>query len=196
VYAGYEPRVMLRLSSEGEGDGAEAAWLRRFHEGDRDLIEQLYREHFETVARAAALLVPADRETVIHEVFLRLLTQAPLRASFRGGAFGAWLTVVSRNHALDCLRRRNREIPTGVRPPAGGEESAATESSLQARLLVDRFRKEILPAKWSAVFQARFLDQLNQSEAASSLGMSRTTLAYQEARVRRLLRKFLLKGTT
>jgi RNA polymerase sigma-70 factor (ECF subfamily) len=50
----------------------------------------------------------------------------------------------------------------------------------------------VLPPAWLDVFQARFIDHLSQCEAAARLGKRRTTLAYQELRIRRLLRKFLL----
>jgi RNA polymerase sigma-70 factor (ECF subfamily) len=191
--------MMLLVAPQREEPAlASSAWLRRFYDGDRAVIEEIYREHFDTVSRAAGLLSPADRETAIHEVFLRLLTQASLRASFRGGTFVAWLTVVARNHAVDCLRRRNREVPAGAPPAAANEvgDATAAETRLQARVLVQRFRQEVLPPKWAAVFELRFVQDLNQSEAAGALGVSRTTLAYQEARVRRLLRRFLLKGDT
>jgi RNA polymerase sigma-70 factor (ECF subfamily) len=167
--------------------------LGRFHQGDRAILEQIYRERFETVERAVEMLEAGDRETVIHEVFFRLLTREPLRASFRGGDLGAWLAVVSRNHAIDHLRRRNREVPLEAALPPGGADTGA-EAGAEARVLVERFRKEVLPPKWLGVFEARFLRQLSQKEAAATLGLRRTTLAYQEARVRRLLRRFLLKG--
>jgi RNA polymerase sigma-70 factor, ECF subfamily len=188
---------MLRASSQSDEEEATGtvAWLQRFHAGDRRLIEAIYREHFDTVARATAVLSAADRETAIHEIFLRLLTQDHLRASFRGGSLAAWLTVISRNHAIDCMRRRSREVPAGSGVP-GVERGnpGATEATLQARVLIDRFRREILPPKWAGVFEARFVEQQSQSEAAASLRISRTTLAYQESRVRLLLRDFLLGG--
>jgi RNA polymerase sigma-70 factor (ECF subfamily) len=187
---------MLRASSQSDEEGAgTAAWVQRFHLGDRRLIEALYREHFETVARATAVLDPADQETAIHEIFLRLLTQDHLRASFRGGSLASWLTVISRNHAIDCVRRRRREVPAGTNVQGvQATNPEATEATVQARVLVDRFRREVLPPKWQRVFHARFLEQQSQSEAAVSLRMSRTTLAYQESRVRLLLREFLLGG--
>ena len=54
-------------------------------------------------------------------------------------------------------------------------------------------RGQVLPPAWRPVFEARFLQHLNQSEAATQLGMRRTTLAYRELRIRALLRKFLLE---
>jgi RNA polymerase sigma-70 factor (ECF subfamily) len=59
--------------------------------------------------------------------------------------------------------------------------------------MIDRFRAHHLPAKWRGVFEVRFVQQLDQSEAARVLGIHRTTLVYQEFRVRQLLRKFFLQ---
>jgi RNA polymerase sigma-70 factor (ECF subfamily) len=194
----HEAPAMAGLDSDirGAADGWEAsdAWLRRFHDGEPDAIEQVYREHFDTVGRVVApLLGRGDGETVIQEIFFRLITQPALRAAFRGGDLGSWLCVVSRNHAIDYLRRRNREVPTATVPAPDQPGSLPSwETEAEARLLVERFRAEVLPPKWAATFELRFLQQLSQSEAAAALGMGRTTLAYQEARVRRLLRKFLL----
>jgi RNA polymerase sigma-70 factor (ECF subfamily) len=187
---------MLRSNSDVRAAVADPDdWLRRFHEGERATIEHVYRDHFDTVGRAVGpLLGRADKETVIQEVFFRVITQAALRASFRGGDLGAWLAVVARNHAIDYLRRRNRETPAGTTLPAELPTGRSWEADAEARLLVERFRAEVLPPKWAATFELRFIQQLSQSEAAAALGMGRTTLAYQEARVRRLLRKFLLKG--
>jgi len=50
----------------------------------------------------------------------------------------------------------------------------------------------VLPAKWATVFEARFVLGLDQRSAATRIGVSRTTLAYQEIQIRRLLRRFLL----
>ena len=184
----------------GEGTSVETAtpadWLRDFHAGSPALIEEIYRNHFDCVARAMrSMLGQADRETAIHEVFLRLLTQTGLRSSFQGGDLGAWLAVVARNHAIDWVRRRNREVPLGDAVP--GTASDTTDSGdacLDARVLVDRFRREVLPTKWAPVFETRFVRQLSQAESAAALGLGRTTLAYQERRVRRLFRRFMRRS--
>jgi RNA polymerase sigma-70 factor (ECF subfamily) len=171
-------------------------WLERFHAGDKAVLEACYREHFETVERAVrALVLGADRETVIHEVFYRLLSSASLRRAFDGRAFAAWVGAVARNHAIDYLRRRGREQPAGApEPESSPGADRGWEEREVARLTVDRFRREALPARWRAVFEVRFVRQLPQREAAAAIGMHRTTLAYQELRIRRLLRKFLLGG--
>jgi RNA polymerase sigma-70 factor, ECF subfamily len=171
---------------------ADDAWLARFHAGDRDVMEECYRSHFVTVERAVGRYVQGvDRETVIHEVFYRLLSTASLRLAFRGGSLAAWLSTVSRNHAIDYARRRGREELLGNKSPWGYVE-AGMDQAADAHILVERFQKDYLPPKWEGVFRTRFVEQRTQRDAARALGISRTTLVYQEMRVRRLLEKFLL----
>jgi RNA polymerase sigma-70 factor, ECF subfamily len=171
-----------------------AAWIDRFHAGERAVLEEVYRQHFETVhAAVGTVLAGADRETATHEVFLRLMTSEACRRSFRGGHLSAWLAVVARNHAIDHLRRRDRESPAGTDLPARDVAPDGLARSTEARLLIERFQDQVLPPAWRPVFEARFLQHLNQSEAAVQLGMRRTTLAYRELRIRALLRKFLLE---
>jgi RNA polymerase sigma-70 factor (ECF subfamily) len=188
-----------RLGDDDSASGtAFADPLAEFHSGSKAALEACYREHFAAVDRAVArILTGADRETAVHEVFFRVISNAPLRQSYQGGSLGAWLAAIARNHAIDFARRRQRE------QPAGGEsewidereqpDADALERRTQAGALIERFRAEHLPAKWAAVFELRFLEHLDQRQAAAKLGVHRTTLAYREYRVRALLQRFLLK---
>jgi len=199
------PVFSLEMASAVDGPGsggalgrAEDAWLRAFHVGQRDCLERCYRDELTTVQRAVAAIVVtgADRETLVHEVFFRLLNEEPLRRGFHGGSFSAWLRVVARNQAIDYARRRRLEvhIPDEAHlssdPGAGG----GLDMQIDARLTLKRFREQVLPQKWRRVFDARFVQQQDQPTAARSLGMRRTTLAYQEYRIRNLLRRFVLRG--
>jgi RNA polymerase sigma-70 factor (ECF subfamily) len=174
-------------------------WLARFYRGERSVLEACYREHFARVERALRpVLGGADRETVIHELFSRLIAREEFRRGFRGGALGAWLTTTARNQAIDFRRRLRREVST----PDGGVErpeavpASSWEDATQARLLIEDFRRRHVPAAWQGVFELRFLQQLPQREAAARLSMSRTTLAIREIRLRRRLKRhFLTRGT-
>ena len=179
--------------TDGRPAVPDGAWLERFHRGDRRTLERCYREHFATVERAiGSLLGAADRETAIHELFSRLICKPELRRSFHGGSFAAWVAAVARNQAIDTWRRGARETaaPADHLPAA---ETSSWEEATQARMLVERFRREHLPPEWEGVFDVRFLQQLSQREAALRLSLPRTTLAYRELRIRRLLRRFLLE---
>ncbi|HVJ20275.1 MAG TPA: sigma-70 family RNA polymerase sigma factor [Polyangiaceae bacterium] len=189
--------TMGAASRTSEPDWRESdPWMDRFHQGSRDVFEELYQNHFERVSRAVGTVLDgADKETTIHEVFFRLLSSEQARRGYRGGSFGAWIATVARNQAIDLVRRRRLEEPAGS-PGDLPQESEARETFQErsdAQMMVRRFREECLPAKWAKVFEARFIQQLDQSEAARSLGIHRTTLIYQEYRVRQLLRSFFLK---
>jgi len=170
-------------------------WLEAFHRGERAALEEAYRIHVRAVVdEAARLLRSADAETIAHEVFLRMLSDARMRESFHGGSLGAWLRIVARRAAIDLLRRRRREDG-----PIDDDALSATAADPErdheerdAKRLVARFREEVLPEKYRPLFEVRFMEQLAQREAAEKLGMRRSTLAYQEERVRELLRAFLL----
>ncbi|HEX4628097.1 MAG TPA: RNA polymerase sigma factor [Gemmatimonadales bacterium] len=175
----------------------EDPWLAAFHGGDRSVMERCYRDHYRTVATAVRrILTDADAETVTHEVFYRLLSDRGMRESFQGGNLAAWLTRVAMNGALDHRRRYRREAngsPENATADADPGTAERADDDLAAKQLVDRFRRECLPPEWDALFDARFLRALPQRLAAKELGMHRTTLVYREARIRALLRKFLIR---
>ena len=173
-------------------------WLVAFHAGDRAAVEQCYRDHQPAVAAAVGRMLSAvDAETVTHEVFYRLLTDANLRANFQGGNFAGWLTRVATNRAIDHLRRSRREESALSEEHAAETDTGAAatrvDEELEARLLIERFRREWLPPAWAGVFETRFLRQVPQRQAARELRMHRTTLAYREHRIRKLLTKFLVR---
>jgi RNA polymerase sigma-70 factor (ECF subfamily) len=184
----------MRVSTTQSQPVGDDEWLDDFYAGRRHVLDRCYREHFETVSKAVGrVLRGADQETVIHEVFLRLLSDESLRRNFAGGSLRSWLATVARHHAIDYRRRRDFEQSVAE----AGDLVDATDrfgEAAEARLIVTRFRDEVLPPKWAGVFDARFLAQLDQREAAKRLGISRTTLAYQEHRVRALLMRYLRRG--
>jgi RNA polymerase sigma-70 factor (ECF subfamily) len=150
------------------------------------------------LARAVRPIVQGvDLETVVHDVFCRLLSNEQARRSFAGGNFGAWLITVARRQAIDFRRRTEREQLTDgneLRELTAQQQAPTGNDDLELGVLIGRFRERVLPEKWQAVFQARFIDQLDQRTAAQRLNMHRTTLAYQELRIRLLLRQFVLEN--
>jgi RNA polymerase sigma-70 factor (ECF subfamily) len=171
----------------------EDDFVARFRAGHRETLEKTYRDAFTRVAAAAGrVLSSVDAETVTHEVFFRMLSDADFRASFRGGNIVAWLAQVAANAAIDTVRRRHREVGEAENDDA---DPARFDEEVEAKMLIERFVAERLPQKFHALFDARFIRQLPQREAAAELRMQRSTLAYQEDRIRELLESFLLEGT-
>lgn len=171
---------------------ASDTWLENFHDGCRTTLAGVYRDHFATVQRAVGrVLSGADQETVIHEVFFRLIASAEQRRQFRGGSFGAWIATVARNLAIDHARRRDRELPMAAETLPDRVETIDGDALAGARVLIERFRNG-LPENRRRVFDLCFLGQLTQREAAAMLGVARTTLAYQHHQIRVRLRRFLI----
>jgi RNA polymerase sigma-70 factor, ECF subfamily len=172
------------------------AWLEAFRRGDRPVMEECYRRYYSVVESAiGTVLGVADRETVIHEVFFRLLAEPDMRLSFEGPSLGAWLAAVARNRALDISRRLRRE--SLVPDPLDGTEApanAAAEEDAVLRVLLENFRRLHVTPEWAPVFEARFVRQMTQREAARYLGIRRTTLAYRELQLRRRFKKFMLEA--
>lgn len=177
-----------------EAGASDATWLQRFHRGERAALEDCYREQFSAVERAVApYLSGVDREAAIHDIFARLMSRAELRRSFQGGSLAAWLATMARNHAIDLRRRLAREANMLSQAELEMHEGAREwAGAADARLLIEQFEREQLQPDWLGVFRLRFLQQLPQREAAACLSIHRTTLAYRELRIRRLLRRFLL----
>lgn len=171
--------------------------LELFHSGDRRTMAACYEQHFDDVWQAvSSVLQGADRDTVVHEVFFALLENKDLRSSFQGGSLGAWLRVVARNRAVDHHRRfvaRERPLSPNEEEPSASDASLVQDrvsAQLDARNFLEKITAAV-PAKWAKVFEARFVAQLSQRDAAARLNMHRTTLAYQELQLRRLLRRLL-----
>lgn len=174
-----------------ERDRPDGAWLRAFHDGERAVLEGVYRDHFGRVLGAARrVLRDVDAETVTHEVFYRLLTEPEMRASFAGGNFGGWLATIAERRAIDHHRRASREAAFDDAEPA--IDPRREDDEIEAKLLVDQFATQVLPEKLRPLFDARFIRQIPQRDAAEELGIPRSTLVYQEQQIRELLEAFLL----
>jgi RNA polymerase sigma-70 factor (ECF subfamily) len=184
-----------KITAQNDRSEAEE-WLEAFQEGDREVIEDIYRQHYGSVDRAiGTMLSAADKETLIHEVFFAVISQKRVRMGFRGGSIRAWLCSVAKNRATDFLRHQrcvqnvDHQVATGLVSNIPVPDEARTD----ARRMIADFSKEHLPDKWQPVFDARFIRQMTQREAASALAASRTTLAYREQQIRRRLRRYLLE---
>jgi RNA polymerase sigma-70 factor (ECF subfamily) len=176
------------------GNDQSGAWIEGFHAGRREIIEECYRKHFSDVEKSVGrILSGVDLENVVHEVFAKIIANRQTRLSFKGGSFSSWISTVARNQAIDYLKKNQREPP--VEPKIAeqmiGAEQQVDEQDIEIKRVIERFRDEMVPEKWLPVFDARFIRRLTQREAARELGITRTTLAYREGRIRQRLMRFI-----
>lgn len=150
--------------------------IERMQRGESEGLAQLYDRHATAVYSLALRIVrrPADAEDVTQDVFTQAWRSAA-RFDLGRGAPAAWLLMMARSRAIDCLRRRRDGVPvagdgdiTGVHipdPSPSVEWRAATEE--QVRLAQAAI--EQLPAEQRTVVELAYYDGLTQSEIASRL---------------------------
>jgi RNA polymerase sigma factor (sigma-70 family) len=166
----------------------DPAWRERFLRGEKDVIEEIYRATFEEVRRAAGTVLhePADRDAVVHEVYLQLLSSRELRESHRGGQMGSWLGAIARHQALDFARRESRLTDLSVID----EASAKTDPLEDLRRELVRFAMRLDPER-QRLIHLRYVEGMTQMEAAAVLGKPRSTLEDWEHQFKRALQMHL-----
>jgi len=133
-----------------------------------DLLVQRYRK---PVLKLAYRITgdPDDAADIAQEVFVRAFTRLADRKP--EPVFAAWLTVVARNAALDCLRRRavreRHASDPWERPERGPEELVLLEDA------ADRIRVALggLPARYSDVLELYYFRGLTYREIGERLCM-------------------------
>src|SRR5512133_2511329 len=89
--------MALTMAVDLDGAVAQA----RFHAGEREFLGVVYRETYDVVDGAVGrVLRGADRETVVHDLFLRLMSSAELRRGFSGSSLRAWLATLGLTYAV------------------------------------------------------------------------------------------------
>src|SRR5690349_21589354 len=89
---------------------ADSALVAGMRQGSEDSLAQLY-DRYSPLVYSVALRVLGDTgaaEDLLQEVFMQLWRNPSLFDSSRG-SLGSWLAVISRNRAIDVLRKRKPE---------------------------------------------------------------------------------------
>lgn len=159
--------------------------MERIRERDTAAFELLYSGYHRLVF-GIALRMLADTtmaEDLTQSVFLKLWSSP---ATFRDGNFGAWLSRVTRNRALDVLRSRaakiEGEIPVDI--PAEG----SVDDVIFAKLDSQRVRAALaaLPDEQRAPIEMGFYGGITHEEIAKRTGIPLGTI---KTRIRSGLRR-------
>src|SRR5258708_33224110 len=117
-------------SPQPQGISADLALVTGLKSGDQGAMAQLY-DRYSSVVYAVALRVLGDTgaaEDVLQEVFLQLWRKPGAFDAARG-SLGGWLAVITRNRAIDLLRKRRPETDIGdvvfsLTPDLAGEDDS------------------------------------------------------------------------
>jgi RNA polymerase sigma-70 factor, ECF subfamily len=172
-----------------EGSGVEARLLQQIAQGDERALADLY-DRLSGTLYSLALQILRDRteaEDVVHDSFLHLWDKAATFDASRG-SITAWAITVTRNRAIDRLRRRRRRSEILARAdPAdfGYDESARGEVDVVVALedaQVVRQAFAALPEDQRAALQLAYFGGLSQVEIAARISAPLGTV---KARIRR-----------
>lgn len=205
-----------------EFDGATAApngWnkelLQSFRGGERDALEQVYRQFsgdialllrrgfaFESRGRKRHFVgyrSAHDLHDALHETFRRAFEPSARQAYDGIRPYAPYLRTIARNLVLAEFRRREAlfvDVADGVVESAGPlhVEVAPTPeqavASKQVQQLMQSFLGQLDP-KQRELLQLRFVDGLSQRDAAERLSLGRQRLRSAENKLRKKLVRYL-----
>lgn len=186
--------------------------LRRFREGESAALAEVYRHYapglgrflrngfpFEFQGRPGSFCgfrLPMELLECVQEVFTRGFGP-DARLAYDGiGPFAAYLAGIARNYVLNEFRRRQTAAqalscaaPIDVAPEILAMPDLDAEEAEAARLVAAFVER--LPDTDRRVYEARFLEDRTQSDAAARLCLTRIQVRRVEARIRRGLLKHL-----
>jgi RNA polymerase sigma-70 factor (ECF subfamily) len=149
---------------------SEASLVWAIRSGDESAMAALY-DRYSSLVYAVALRVLGDTgaaEDVLQEVFMQLWRNPAAFDSSRGN-LGAWLGVITRNRAIDGLRRRRPEtdiadVVVSVEPDmAGDAERARAMETVRVAL-------GGMPAPQRSALEMAYFEGLTHTEIATKTG--------------------------
>lgn len=154
----------------GDSSSVDLALLDRVRVGDQGAMTEVF-DRYSSAAYSVALRVLRDQgqaEDVVQEVFLQIWKNSSSFVRDRG-SLGAWLVVVTRNRAIDHLRRRK---PTDSVEDVVLASSIDVASEAERNNLMERVRSvlDTLPQEQQQSMQLAFFEGLSHSEIAERTG--------------------------
>jgi RNA polymerase sigma-70 factor (ECF subfamily) len=179
-------RDVTRLSAAGDGargrvhpGPSDAELMAQLAAGEVAALGSVY-DRYSALVFSVSLRVLNDRqlaEDVVQEVFLRLWRR-PSSYDPERGRFISWLMSVTRNRALDELRRRSRRQRVEERDDEPGHELPTQDArdDPQAGLVLAEQRRAVreamtrLPPEQRRVLELAYFGGLTQVEIADATG--------------------------
>jgi RNA polymerase sigma-70 factor (ECF subfamily) len=189
----------------------EKTLIARILAGETELFHELIRPYERMVYLTILTMVrnEAEAEDGAQEVMINAFRHLK---SFRGDAkFSTWLVTIAMNEARQRLRKAKMAVQESLDGDLEGKEGDFTPAvltdwreipseALEKKEMRQKLREAVeqLPPIYREVLVLRDLEELNQEETASALGISVTLVKVRLHRARMMLQKLLapyLKST-
>ena len=149
---------------------SDGALVSALGHGDESAMGLLY-DRYSPVVYSVALRVLSDEsmaEDVLQEVFMQLWRNPAAFDTTRGGV-GAWLAVITRNRAIDCLRKRRRETDI-ENVVVSVEPDLASEAERTRTVTKIRHTLGSMPVGQRTALEMAYFEGLTHSEIATKTG--------------------------
>jgi RNA polymerase sigma-70 factor, ECF subfamily len=177
ILSGRAKPVLARPMSEGTSGISLVEAVQR---GDREAFGQLYKLYAPMVHGILLARVPwGEVQDLMQDVFLLALKK--LDTLRDAGAFGGWLAMIARNHAMNFYRRpqADKELT---------EEIAQTDSfETRAREILGMIRS--LPEAYRETLVLRLVEGMSGAEIAQRTGLKPDSVRVNLHRGMKLLRE-------
>lgn len=157
-------------STERQGITPDLATVTAMKSGDQSALAELY-DRYSSVVYSVALRVLGDTgaaEDVLQEVFLQLWRNPGAFDAARG-SLGSWLAVITRNRAIDSLRRRRPEtdiedVIVSVAPDLAAEADRSRAAAKVRDIL------GTMPKPQRSALEMAYFEGMSHSEIAHKTG--------------------------
>ena len=152
---------------------------------DRELFTQIYQQYADQMMRVAGrILTSAPRaEDAVHDAFLKIIQHFDDLKSIPEERRIFWIITITKNAALDILRKESREAGMDEAAESKLPSSPAEEGGF--RTLVEIIRR--LPETYRRVLELRFLAEWSHAEIAQELHISEGAVKTRVSRGRQIL---------
>ena len=149
---------------------SDSALVARTYAGDQEAFSTLYDRYSGIVYSVALRVVkePATAEDILHDIFMQLWRKPGQFQSARG-SLGAWLAVVTRNRAIDFIRRRKPEDDPGEVVLASAVD---LQSEVERSTTIERVQSAMngLPESQRKALEMAFFEGLTHTDIAARTG--------------------------
>jgi RNA polymerase sigma-70 factor (ECF subfamily) len=159
-----------RFEVTGKAPASDEALINRVRANDQKAMAEIFDRYGGLVYSVALRILkdPAQAEDVLQEIFVQVW-KTPNSFVQGRGAMAAWLAVVTRNRAIDMLRRRRPTVPIDEVPIA-----STTNLSLETErnTIMEKIRRllKTLPEEQQRSLDLAFFEGLTHSEIAAKTG--------------------------
>ena len=152
---------------------------------DRELFALVYQKFYNKMMRVARQILPtqAQAEDAVHDAFLKIIQHFDDLKAVPEERRIYWVVTVTKNAALDLLRKEGRDLPMDEEVERQLPAAPAGEGGFRA--LVELIRR--MPETYRRVLELRFLTEWSHAEIARELHITEGAVKTRVARGRQLL---------